>query len=250
MVIEAAGEAPIVLDMGTGIRNYGLGWDNETPFEGSILLTHLHWDHVQGLPFFKPLHQDGAKISIYGPPEDGQQLGQLFDGLMRQPYFPICCDDLIGDVRFHDVETNDFTIGGAAIKARPVPHTGATNGYRIEVGGIKIAYISDHQQPIDNPTHVADEVLELAEGVDLLIHDAQYSPKQFAERALWGHSTMEYACEVARQAEATGLVLFHHDPDNTDVVLSALVDDARRVGARMGLGEVIAAREGESIKFD
>jgi len=249
VVVELEGHEPIIFDMGTGLRSYGADRADQ-PFEGSILLTHLHWDHVQGLPFFKPLHVPGSRVDVYGPPEDGKSLGELFSGLMCTPYFPIGCGDVSAEVSFTDASSDRFTIGDAEVLSRPVPHTGATNGYRVEIGGRKIAYISDHQQPVDDPTFVDEGVLELADGVDLLIHDAQYTPEQFQQRALWGHSTMDYACEVARQAEAEALVLFHHDPDNTDARLSALVEQTQRYGESLGLAAVIGAREGESVKFD
>lgn len=249
VVVELEGHEPIIFDMGTGLRPYGIGHGDQ-PFEGSILLTHLHWDHVQGLPFFKPLHVEGSRLNIYGPPENDTSLGDLFNGLMCTPYFPIGCDNVMGDISFTDASNGRFQIGDAEVLVRPVPHTGVTNGYRVEIGGRKIAYISDHQQPIDDPTFVDEGVLELADGVDLLIHDGQYTPEQFSQRALWGHSTMAYACEVARQAEAEALVLFHHDPDNTDARLEALVEETRRYGDSLGLAEVIGAREGESVKFD
>lgn len=248
VVIEADGEMPIILDMGTGLRNYGAGQlGAEDPFVGSILLTHLHWDHVQGLPFFAPIHRPGARLDIYGPSENDLSLADAFDGLMVPPYFPICCGDLIGDVAFHDVSADHFAIGNAKITSRPVPHVGATNGYRIEIGGYSVAYVSDHQQPLDDSTHVDDGVLELCDNADLVIHDAQYTPKQFEQRATWGHCTQDYAIEVARQAGASGLALFHHDPDNTDEILDQLVPDLQRAGDAAGIGGVFAAVEDASI---
>jgi len=255
VVIEADGMDPIVLDMGTGIRNLGRGWPDDLPFVGTVLLTHMHWDHVMGLPFLAPLHRPGSKVDIYGPPEDDASFADTFGAFMEPPYFPVCCGDLIADVNFHDATNQRFTIPGATadvealVTSRTVPHVGVTNGYRIEIGGYKVAYISDHQQPLDNPKHVDDHVLELADGVDLLIHDAQYTQAQFEKRANWGHCTMDYACEVAKQAGSSGLVLFHHDPDNDDVTLSEIVADVRRTGEAMGIPEVMAAIEGESVKF-
>lgn len=249
VVIEAEGEEPIILDMGTGIRSFGRTHPDELPFNGSVLLTHMHWDHVQGLPFFAPLHRPGSTIDIWGPPEDDASFGSTFDGFMVPPYFPVCTKDLIGDITFHDAQTDSFAIGNAKITSRPVPHVGATNGYRIDVGGYSIAYISDHQQPLDDASFVDPGVLELCDGVDLLIHDAQYTPAQFAQRATWGHCTMDYACEVARQGGAQALALFHHDPDNDDVTLDELVDATKRTGEAMGISEVLGAAEGESVKF-
>lgn len=249
VVVESEGDNPIVLDLGTGLRNYGLTREGAEPFEGTMLLTHLHWDHVQGLPFFGPLHHPDAKVTIYGPPEPESSFAEVLGEFMAPPYFPVCCGDLQSDVRLKDAWNETFAAGTATITARSVPHTGLTNGYRIDVGGVSIAYISDHQEPVDNPTFVDPAVLELAQGVDLLIHDAQYTPEQFAARATWGHCTMRYALEVAKQANAATLALFHHDPEHTDVRLDALVAETQAIAADMGLREVIAAREGESIKL-
>ena len=135
------------------------------------------------------------------------------------------------------------------MRARPVPHVGATYGYRIDWAGASVAYVSDHQQPVDDPTRVADEVLDLCDGVDLLVHDAQFTPEEFAERLHWGHCTIDYAVEVARQAGARRLALFHHDPSHGDDRLDALVAGAREQAAGSGVEEVVAAAEGLTVAF-
>lgn len=250
VVVESEGDDPIVLDLGTGLRNYGLTLEGAAdPFRGTMLLTHLHWDHVQGLPFFGPIHHPDAQVKIYGPPEDNEPFATVLGNFMKPPYFPVCCGDLQSDVTLHNAWNESFNVGSATVMARSVPHTGLTNGYRIDVGGVSIAYISDHQEPVDDPTFVDPAVLELAADADLLIHDAQYTPEQFAQRSTWGHCTMKYALEVARQSNAKTLALFHHDPEHTDVRLDALVAETLEMAEVMGVNEVIAAREGESVKL-
>lgn len=249
VVAERDGEDPIIFDMGTGLRFYGQSLLGGTePFSGSILLTHMHWDHVQGLPFFFPAHVPGANVDIYGPPDGGRNLKQVFEGLMSPPYFPITPDDLGGGVQFHDVECGDFALGSAKVKARPVPHTGETNGYRVDWDGASVAYISDHQQP-DDPKSVHPNVLELCEGVDVLIHDAQYTPEEFTQRADWGHCTVEYAVEVAVQAGARELVLFHHDPAHDDRWMDELLEGARDVASPHPGLRVSAAVEGSTMEL-
>ena len=142
-------------------------------------MTHLHWDHVQGLPFCVPINREGAQLDIYGPPQEGLTLAEAFEEFMRPPYFPVRIGDLVGDIRFHTVDDTDFAVGDAKVRARYVPHVGATFGYRVEFAGISVAYISDHQQPLDGDS-IAPEVLELADGADLLIHDAQFTTEEFA----------------------------------------------------------------------
>ncbi len=250
VALEVAGEPPIVLDLGTGLRYWGEAMDPSSgPFIGHALVTHLHWDHVQGLPFFMPINRKGASLSIYGPPHDGLSIGESFAKFMRPPYFPIHCKDLTGDVRFVDVLDETFVVGNATVLTRAVPHVGTTNGYRIEWAGASVAYLSDHQQPVGDEQYVAPEVLELCRGVDLLIHDAQYTPDEFAERSTWGHCTVRYAIEVARQAACKRLALFHHDPGHEDDEVDMLAAEAKEWAAELGVPEVFAASEGMRLQL-
>jgi phosphoribosyl 1,2-cyclic phosphodiesterase len=250
VALESPSHEPIVLDLGTGLRFWGETLDPATPFAGSALVTHIHWDHVQGLPFFTPVLQPGACFNVYGPPQPDQgSLEAAFNELMRPPFFPVTTKELLGDIRFHDVWDADIELDGAKVKARPVPHVGLTNGYRIEMGGATVAYLSDHQMPLDGSHEVSDAVLELCDGVDLLIHDAQYTVDEFPAKASWGHCTVDYAVFVAEQAGAHRLALFHHDPTHDDQRVDAIVADAQRLAERTAISEVIAAQEGLVIAF-
>ena len=245
VLLQAADQDPIILDLGTGLRYYGdvFARTSTAPFRGTALVTHLHWDHVQGLPFFRPLHSPGAHLDIVGTGGE-RTLREAFGEFMTPPYFPIRVDDLIGNVSFRDVHDETLQIGDAIVTVRPVPHVGATNGYRVDWAGASVAYVSDHQQPMHDGTSVADSVLELCDGVDLLIHDAQFTDDEFADRPHWGHCTIEYALEVARQAKVRALVLFHHDPSHHDEFLDGVSADASRRSAQLGLGAVFTAYEG------
>lgn len=242
--VESAGHDPIVFDVGTGLRQLGLAWAGQSDLTVHALVTHLHWDHVQGLPFFAPIHCPGNRLEFYAPGEEDETLGQAFRRFMRPPFFPISPDQLIGDVTFHDVADTEFEIGETRVMVRDVPHTGTTNGYRIERDGVSVAYVPDHQQPLGRPDHVVEPVLELCRDVDLLIHDAQYTPEEFAARWNWGHCTIDYAIEVACQAGARSLVMFHHDPGHSDDELDRLAAEAAEKGAEAGLSSVVAAAEG------
>jgi phosphoribosyl 1,2-cyclic phosphodiesterase len=242
VVLEEPGEEPILFDLGTGLRGFGTSCPMDGSFTGSAFVTHIHWDHVQGLPFFAPLHVPGGRLDMYAPHQDEGSLSDVLGDLMRPPYFPITCADLGGDLVFHDVTSDSVVVGSRKVMVRPVPHKGPTVGYRVDGAAGSVTYISDHQAPLSLDT-VADTVLELADRADVLIHDAQYTPAEFEKKKDWGHCTLEYALLVARQAKAKRLVMFHHDPAHNDDEMDRLTAELTSAAAGTGV-EVIAAREG------
>ena len=243
--VEAEGQRPLLLDLGTGLRYFGLKYAERTtaPLDAVALVTHLHWDHIQGLPFFGPILKDGARLELFGPPqEDGTSFMASVSNAIRQPTFPVELHDLRGKFEFHDVMDNDFMIDGYSVKSRLVPHIGPTVGYRIEFGGKSVAYISDHQQPYDGSFVLPEGVRELAQDVDLLIHDSQYTLPEFEIKKAWGHCTPEFAVGIGVACNARRIALYHHDPDRTDRQLDAV----KSCGAT-GSTEVFVAREGTTI---
>jgi phosphoribosyl 1,2-cyclic phosphodiesterase len=248
IVLEEGSAPPILLDLGTGLRVYGLTQPLDGSFRATALVTHIHWDHIQGLPFFPPIDRPGARLDVYAPEQSDGPLDQVFNDFMRPPYFPVHYSDLRGDIRFHGIADDDFEIGSAKVKVRPVPHCGPTVGYRIDWEGASVAYISDHQAPPSLDT-VADTVLDLCDGVDLVIHDAQYTPDEFSQKSHWGHCTMDYALLVARQAGASRLCLFHHDPAHSDDDLDRFHAEIRAKSAELGGPEVLSAREGLQLQI-
>jgi phosphoribosyl 1,2-cyclic phosphodiesterase len=242
VVLGVDGEPPIILDLGTGLRVFGENQPDDGTFRGAAFVTHLHWDHVQGLPFFPPVDRVGAQLDIYGPAQVGVSLAEAFGDLMRPPYFPVRVEDLRGTIRFHDQTDDEIAVGNAKVMVRSVPHVGPTVGYRVTWAGVTVAYISDHQAPVGSDS-ISDAVLELVDGVDLLIHDAQYTPDEFDQRSHWGHSTVEYAVGVGRRGGVGALALFHHDPSHGDDLIDGLLADARRRCGPAG-PEVLAASEG------
>lgn len=233
------GQAPLLLDLGTGIASIP---SPEGGFRGTALVTHLHFDHVLGLPFFGPVNRPGAHLRVFGPCQPEGSLAEAFDALVRPPYFPIHLGDLEGDISFQGLSAETFAVGGLQVTSRPVPHLGPTLGYRIESGDRTLCYISDHQAPADLRT-VAESVLELCDGADLLIHDAQYTHAEFLAKPDWGHSTVEYALLVAREAGVRRLCLFHHDPSHADDELDRMLEEAQRLAEGSGVAVMAAAED-------
>lgn len=246
VTIEAPGLDPIVLDLGTGLREYGDHVPDES-YRCLGLVTHLHWDHVQGFPFFAPLHRADNSMVLCGRHESGS-LHQAFDEFMRPPYFPVRATELMAEVQFRDLANDELDWGRARVVARDVPHTAPTNGYRIEVDGVVVAYLPDHQEPL-NGEGVAESVLELCRDADLVIHDAQFEPHELAVKSDWGHCTPAFALEVAATAGAKRLALFHHDPSHGDATLDRIVEEVRAKAEGTSVTEVISAAEGLSIVF-
>lgn len=247
VLIEVPGQLPVLLDLGTGVTSLGRQWPEGDAFAGVALVTHLHFDHVQGLPFFEPINRTGACLDIYGPAQKEGSLADAFASLVRPPYFPLHLRELAGEISFVEVRNDGFALGTVDVVSRFVPHTGPTLGYRLQCDGKAVAYISDHQAPagLDG---IAEAVLELCAGVDLLIHDAQYTPSELRSKPDWGHSSVDYALQVAIEAEARGLCLFHHDPSHRDEQLDEMLQSVRPAADAAGV-TVLHAAEGLVVRL-
>jgi phosphoribosyl 1,2-cyclic phosphodiesterase len=250
VAVEVGDEPPIILDLGTGLRplghaleaRYGAG----NPVEVTAFLTHLHWDHIIGLPFCTPLLREGGRMDVFGPPQDGGSLHDLIDRVVKPPFFPVQVKELQGKIEFHEVADDTVPVGSAKVLVRKVPHVGTTLGFRIEAGGVAVAFVSDHQAP-DDRARVDSAVLELCDRADLVIHDAQYTEDEYKAKATWGHSTVAYAAHVAAEAGAHRLALFHHDPRHTDDDIDRMLAEAQATDGARRLDGVLAAREGLAI---
>jgi phosphoribosyl 1,2-cyclic phosphodiesterase len=245
--VHAPGEQPLLFDIGTGARYFGLDHVCGSDFRGACLLSHLHWDHIQGLPFFAPMLDPTTHLTLYGPrQDDGRSVGEVLDAAIRPPVFPVTIDELPATAEFHDLGDDDLMVGGFAVSARSVPHLGPTLGYRVRWRDRVVVYISDHQQPLDGGFDVPDAVLELAAGADVLIHDAQFTAAEFSCKAHWGHCTPEFALRVAAESGVKQLVLFHHDPRRDDDALMDMALCVSQLGERVGV-DVVAAAEGLTL---
>ncbi len=253
VVVEAPKEHPLVLDLGSGLRRWAQFMEAEapeTPLRASALLSHLHWGHVQGLPDFEPLDDHRTVLEVFGPPADQGDLGRLLADTLGPPWFRQRFDEKPAMIRFNEVRDEEFSVGAARITVRSVPHgEAATNGYRVDWDGLSLAYVPDHDPPPDLD-RVPGAVLELADGVDLLIHDAQLSAADWPGRSGRGHSTVGYAVLVAKEAGARRLALFHHDAARPDDELDLLLEVARRSADHLGVDEVLGAHEGLTVSLE
>ncbi len=248
VAVAVPGHDPILFDMGTGMRYFGLQQPLDGSFRCQVLLSHLHWDHTQGLPFFTPILCAASHLDIYGPAQDdGRTVGEVLYDTIKPPLFPISLAEFPGRLTFHDVSDTDFMLpGGVAVKARLIPHVGRTCGYRVTWNDTSVTYMSDHQMPYDGSMSASDSAIELAQGVDLLIHDSQYTAKEFVHKSTWGHCTAEYAVWLAAEAGAKKLALFHHDPTRCDDAVDKICRAAQALGERKGV-DVVAAAEGLTL---
>ncbi|HTN79405.1 MAG TPA: MBL fold metallo-hydrolase [Acidimicrobiales bacterium] len=253
--IECGDEPLLVLDAGTGIFNLAKTLGRPAAFRCTIALTHLHWDHMMGLPFFFPADQSDAETLVLGPGDhtrDGVvSLRAALDSVLRPPGFPITLDGLEGRWRYQTLDDDTVQLGPITVMTRHVRHRGPTLGMRVEADGASLAYIPDHGPGAEGrgPEQddlVPDAVHELVDGVDLLVHDAQQTPSQYDRFRHFGHCTPAYAVKVAKATDARKLLLFHHDPSRDDDGVDGMLDDARREAAEIGyVGSIDAAAEGD-----
>jgi CheY-like chemotaxis protein/phosphoribosyl 1,2-cyclic phosphodiesterase len=251
----------IVLDCGTGAHDLGktLTASARGPVRGHLLISHTHWDHIQGFPFFAPLFTAGNEWDVYAPQGVGQRLEQALAGQMEYTYFPITLEAMDATLRYHDLVESAFEVGGVRVTTRYLNHPGVTLGYRLEVDGVTLVYATDHEphsrHPLvprrdrGTPVHREDQRhIEFLAGADLVIHDAQYTLVEYDSKVSWGHTPAELAVEFARAAGVRTLALFHHDPGRTDDDQDDLLAACRERAAAGRHGpEVFAASEGQEL---
>ena len=255
--VQSSAGTLVILDMGTGATVLGRElMARGEPSRGHILISHTHWDHIQGIPFFAPLFVPGFEWDIYGPRGLHQGLRQTLAGQMQSTYFPVTLEQLGATIRYRELVEGRLRIGDIEVTCRYLNHPALTLGYRLEADGAALVYACDHE-PHSHAlaTGVGDFLgedrrhAEFLAGADLVVHDAQYRASEYPQKIGWGHSTIEYACAVARLAKVGQLALTHHDPMRDDAELDALVDSLGTEGFRGSGPRIVAAAEGYEVEF-
>lgn len=240
------GRTRIICDAGTGIRPLGEALKrSKKPLRATIMLTHLHWDHFTGLPFFEPLYQARNRFVIAGPGQGRVSFKTCLDRVLSPPYFPIRLDDLVAKIDYRTIREKPFSIDDIMVIPYTCNHPGGSFGWRFEFpNGKSIIYVSDNEPSLRN----RDRMLAWMRDAEMVIHDAQYSPANYARHRGWGHSPYTYPVQMSIAANAKRLFLYHYDPATEDSRLESWLSDARKVaGKYRSKLKVYLSREGKTI---
>lgn len=257
--VRSASGTLVMLDCGTGA--VGLGADlmqsGKKPLRGNMLISHTHWDHIQGLPFFTPLFVPGNEWDVYAPRGLEQSVRETLAGQMQHTYFPVELEQLGAAIRYHDLNEGVFQLGDIKVSTQYLNHPALTLGYRLEADGVTVVYACDHEPHTRSLAYGSGDVggqdqrhAEFLAGADLLIHDAQYRAAEYEGKVGWGHSTLEYVVAIAQLAGVRKVALTHHDPMRDDDTIDKEVADVRRRLKAQGIPlKVIAAAEGPGLEL-
>ena len=239
-----------IFDCGTGARLLGVHMMTHAPrpITATILLSHTHWDHIQGFPFFAPVFVPGGHITVCGPSGAYNYLPETLSGQMEYTYFPVKLGDLGARIEYKDLPEGENELGGVRIKTQLLNHPAVTLGYRIEADGVSVMYVCDHEPywenlwrsdaeagKLDSILHAGDRRhADFLLNADVVIHDAQYTPEEYPAKKNWGHSTYSYVTQIAAAANVKRLFLTHHDPGHDDAFLSRIEEQARAVAQAAG----------------
>ncbi|MFT4115118.1 MBL fold metallo-hydrolase [Bradyrhizobium sp.] len=250
----------VIIDCGTGLHGLGLKLmsGGAKGLSGHILISHTHWDHIQGVPFFVPFFVPGTKWDIYGPKGLNQSLRETLAGQMQHTYFPVTTDEFGATLRYHDLVEGTFEIDDVKVTTQYLNHPALTLGYRLEADGVTLVYCCDHE-PFSRAfaeghgefSGLDQRHADFVRGADLLIHDAQYTAAEYPSKVGWGHSTGEFVVNLAKRADVKHVVLAHHDPLRNDDAVERIVEKLRADLSLDGSPlQVSAAAEGKLITLE
>ena len=239
----------IIFDAGSGIRELGLAVMAEPPCKIHLFITHTHWDHIQGFPFFVPAFVPGFEIDVYAPPNIDKDIESIFRGQLDRAYFPVQMEDMQARFEFKTLGAAPVEIGDVRVDWEHTLHPGATAGYKVDIAGKTLAYVPDNEflkGYLGPPAQALEQefgsihahLVEFLRGVDVLIHEAQYTADEYADHVGWGHSSVINACVLAVTAEVGRWIVTHHDPTHSDDFLQEKLSLARQIVSDLG-GSVI-----------
>lgn len=223
-----AGDERIIMDAGTGIRNLGQDFIKDGVRKGTLLLTHSHWDHINGFPFFGPAFMNNSRFTIAaGHLYNAGGIENVLASQMANPTFPVPLEALQATLTFEDFKAGETWGLGAGVKiiTAPLNHPNGATGYRVEFGGKSICYVTDTEHVIGKPDQT---VLKLIEGADIVVYDCTYTDQEFKAKVGWGHSTWQEGMRLCKMAGARQLAIFHHDPDHNDDFMRQVEIDSRK----------------------
>ncbi|GAB4363934.1 MAG: MBL fold metallo-hydrolase [Calditrichia bacterium] len=263
-----------ILDAGSGIRELGKALVKEKKsIRAYIFISHFHWDHIQGLPFFRPAYVKGNKITIIGSDDTSLNLDQIIAFQMDPTYFPIAIQDMLAEIEFRSIKEETLEIEDVEIQTIYLNHPGYALGYRLNYNGNSLVYISDNEpfyhlntqnqfknkqtkslnlaDLFDNFVENKDErLVQFCRGADILIHDTQYLPEEYLEKITWGHSPFNFTVDLAIRSQVKQLILFHHDPDHDDETVDRIEALSRKIINKRGIPlKCLAAREGMELQL-
>ena len=223
-------EDVLFIDAGTGIRELGNHLLQTDKTHIHLLLTHFHWDHIQGLPYFKPAYRENVRIDVYGRPPAGWSLQSCVESVLVPPHFPLSPAALKADIQYHPIQTDPFKIGETLITPVFLNHPNGGVGYKISGEEKSFVFLTDNELRFPHPARQDFRVyVDFVRKADLLIHDAEFMPDEYESRKGWGHSSVDDAVRLAVEAEVGQLGLFHHNQDRTDQELDKLVRHAQEL---------------------
>jgi phosphoribosyl 1,2-cyclic phosphodiesterase len=239
----------VIIDAGTGIRALGEKLiSGDARVDIHLLMTHIHWDHILGFPFFAPLYDPSTKIRIDGYPTCMKGLRSTFDSKMGDGFFPIKFDEIKAELKYLDhIKQGELEIDGAVIGSVPLQHPQGGFGFRFREGGRTLVFITDNELREDAwEDRQIDTYAEFSENADLLIHDCQYTPQEIDSRVGWGHSDYQSVVDLAHRAKVKKLILFHHDPSRKDPEVVAIKSQCEQLAKERSSSMIIEAAKEES----
>ena len=241
----------IIIDAGSGIRSLGNSLINENRYEYDILFTHYHWDHTLGLPFFKPIHMNGIHINLYGYSQTQNSMKETISRVMVSPCFPVDLNNVKADIAYHQLCDTGFRIKSVMVTPISLSHPDRGLGYKLVENDKCFVFLTDNELGCKHPGGLYyNDYLGFTHNADLLIHDAQFTPKEYEVTKGWGHSVYTDALKLALEAGVKRFGLFHHDPERTDAALDRMVKHCKQVKMNISASlDCFAVSEGMEINL-